>query len=625
MAFEWDITEPLPFNLGGRTAPSDQTYKINAEAIDIAIGNLPFLVYPNDEHPYERSTAQWRKDQFDSSAQVGEQSLTGWWLRSQTDFSGGAGITFFEPLLGEGSETRFIDSRGVDVFSKDAVRLLRRMVNVRTGAGDDVECSGLGLGYTLYRNSGNFFRIGASGAATQVTPLGNNPRGIARISGNSWLIGHDTGISRMYDSGATADVITGATAPLRPFWAKDRIIAAQGHKLYQLTLSSGSIDESTAGAHFLHQSSITQTEWVDVASTPGAIWAAGVAFTSSSIVAFSVDDSGDIPTINSAPVRLVLPQGETINALSSYSDLLLICTNKGFRLAVTDGAMAQLGPLLWEDEASHSAVTFGDYVWVGVEGGKTRKVYLAGVLDDLTPAWANDAEAGEGGRVLGLGWAFNRLVMAVEDLGALRQHDTQLVGSGYIDLGFARFGTLEKKRFQSVKLIADSTFGSIGVSAASAWEDEYAPVTSLDTWKGSREIDLHLPGSNPPVEKMSLRIILNRDPSDSTRGPTFEGYQLRALPAPERRQRMISVPLKCYEFESDRFGNRMGGPGFAWNRLRALESLENSGLPTIYKDFRTGESKTVIVDQVGFTNLSPPARESDNFGGWIQVILRTID
>jgi hypothetical protein len=79
---------------------------------------------PTDTNPYQRETAPYRKDQFDNSKEPGEQSLTGWWIRSQSSFHNGSGIQFYDPTSGEASGYRFADSQGVDVWTKGQVSLL---------------------------------------------------------------------------------------------------------------------------------------------------------------------------------------------------------------------------------------------------------------------------------------------------------------------------------------------------------------------------------------------------------------------------------------------------------------------------------------------------------------------
>ena len=80
---------------------------------------------PTDTVPYQRETSPYRKDQFDNGKEPGEQSLTGWWIRSQSSFHVGSGIKFYDPSSGETTPYRFNDSRGVDVWTKGQVTLLK--------------------------------------------------------------------------------------------------------------------------------------------------------------------------------------------------------------------------------------------------------------------------------------------------------------------------------------------------------------------------------------------------------------------------------------------------------------------------------------------------------------------
>ena len=129
-----DITEGLPLNVGNPGTSGFWTN--NAEDYDVAFGGIPFFIAPTDQNPYQRETAPYRKDQFDNSREPGEQSLTGWWLRSQSSFHGGAGIKFFDPSAGESIGYRYFDSQGVNPWVKGQVTLLKDTTNahVTTGA-----------------------------------------------------------------------------------------------------------------------------------------------------------------------------------------------------------------------------------------------------------------------------------------------------------------------------------------------------------------------------------------------------------------------------------------------------------------------------------------------------------
>jgi hypothetical protein len=90
---------------------------------------------PTDQVPYQRETAPYRKEQFDNGAEPGEQSLTGWWIRSQSSFHNGSGIKFYDPSSGEATKYRFTDSQGVNVWTKGEVSLLKDVDNTHIMTG----------------------------------------------------------------------------------------------------------------------------------------------------------------------------------------------------------------------------------------------------------------------------------------------------------------------------------------------------------------------------------------------------------------------------------------------------------------------------------------------------------
>jgi hypothetical protein len=131
-----DITENIPLNVGN--PGTSGFWSNNAEDYDVAVGGLPFFLAPTDQTPYQRETAPYRKDQFDNGSEPGEQSLTGWWIRSQSSFHVGNGIKFYDPSAGEATKYRFTDSQGVDVWTKGEVRLLKDVDNNHITTGEVV-------------------------------------------------------------------------------------------------------------------------------------------------------------------------------------------------------------------------------------------------------------------------------------------------------------------------------------------------------------------------------------------------------------------------------------------------------------------------------------------------------
>jgi hypothetical protein len=117
-----DITDEIPYTLSNPAGATN--YSATGEAYDIAVAGLPFFVQASDDTPYRRVTAQYRKQQYDQTREAGEQSLLGWWFRSQSSFHLGQGIKYFEPAQDEGLRFQYTESKGCDVWTKGQVSLI---------------------------------------------------------------------------------------------------------------------------------------------------------------------------------------------------------------------------------------------------------------------------------------------------------------------------------------------------------------------------------------------------------------------------------------------------------------------------------------------------------------------
>jgi hypothetical protein len=107
-------------------------------AYDTAIGGMPFIYAISDARPYIRQTAPFKKEQFDNQTEPGEQSLTGWWIRSQQSFHGGDGITFYDPAQtapNSPAHYRYADSKGVNVWEPGQVTLLNDTIDTHQTTG----------------------------------------------------------------------------------------------------------------------------------------------------------------------------------------------------------------------------------------------------------------------------------------------------------------------------------------------------------------------------------------------------------------------------------------------------------------------------------------------------------
>jgi hypothetical protein len=134
MAYGSDITDAIPYPLSNPLG--SQSYAATGVAYDVAFAGIPFFLTTSDENAYRRVTAQYRKQQVDMTREPGEQTLTGWWLRSQSTFHLGQGVKFFEPAQDESLRFQYTYSKGMDVWTKGQATLLKDVDNYHYTTGN---------------------------------------------------------------------------------------------------------------------------------------------------------------------------------------------------------------------------------------------------------------------------------------------------------------------------------------------------------------------------------------------------------------------------------------------------------------------------------------------------------
>jgi hypothetical protein len=200
------------------------------------------------------------------------------------------------------------------------------------------------------------------------------------------------------------------------------------------------------------------------------------------------------------------------------------------------------------------------------------------------------------------------------------KHPTNLRTNGYVETGLIRYNTLEPKNFKRVIGRGDFTYGSMSIQTRDIAGNLF-DVVQYDAAIGNPEVTITRPlGAQDAI---GLRFVLFRDPDDSTKGSIFKGYQLKAVPATPRN-RVISIPLFNFDTETDKYNSTVGYEGRAAERLAALENAEANGDVVTWQDFRTGEIKQCLIEEVRFTIATPPDKNYTGFGGIITLTIRTV-
>lgn len=605
-----------------------------ADNYDFTIDNLSFRLAERKDLPYIRSTAPFRKEQLDTSATVGDQSLTGWWTRGQLSFHMGAGLKYYEVLEGETVLNRFNESSNAKTFTLGEASLdvtpSVLLSSVELDAIASYETTAL-----VYSTGFDAYYLSAPGATPQaIVPNDTTtPKFVTTLGEYIYVSTFGKKIEEFYQE-AYVDTVYSHTQTIHGLWGgKDRlwIIDTLGD-LYVKPVMPVSPPEALA-------SPITRVNYV---SGEPVCWtdAGGAVFMSVGsevIYSFTPSSDGSIATLSAPVIAAILPKHERVKSIRAHMGLLCIVTNKGTRFASIDGDSLTVGPLSvkWTDSDCRSIGVREDSVFVignddnaydsyGYEFSLREPLPGNQLMFPYRAAWYYDTGAMEYVPLSfahehstdGVAWASGGWTADTFETTA---GQTTLQATGNIITAYHRFGTLDTKRFLKITVRAKGT-GTIQVYQVDADGTE----TSLGTMNASAGVTTFDVAETNAVERMAFKFVLGRDSGDSTAGPTLLGYQIKALPVPERH-RLLRVPLVIADFVSLKHGTRVGTQGKGYADIAALEELENSQAIVTYTDHRTGETGTAYIDSVEFQDNQPATYNDNGFGGFAYVTLRVIE
>ena len=736
------IIEPAAAVTLGAPSSSGSTYQNTSNQYDVAVAGLPFFLGPSKEYPYKRETAQYRKQQIDQQKEPGEQTLTGWWLRSQSSFHYGAGIRYEEPVQGPEVGMRFNRSAGVDVFNIGKVTLLpdtTKNADITVSSGTTPFVVGgidaNGVDVVLTASNSTLYRTTGAGVTTTITWGGSGNILALAQDGVNYYVANATGIYKgTLDGGSGSSVFThpssvGTVTSVVLGWVKQRLIAGVNNYIFEVTpitsytvtasrLSSNTATlktDSTAhnfavGAQvtvasistvfngtwtvtavpsatefsYYHNHAdddqaigLTGTavlatnnnlpiyahpnptwKWTGVCEGPNAIYVSGYVGDSSSVYRLSLDTSGAVPFLNKALTAADMPKGEIIYALGAYiGKYMIFGTSKGIRVGtidtsgfvssgyitygpltvVTNGYNPALDAIL--NGAPCKSITFNDrYAYCTVtnyidsDGSGTIphsgliKIDLSREIAPNQMAYATHlqvASTAEASSVCILG-STNKLVIGVKGVGVYFQATT-LISSGYLQTGQIRYFTLEDKHFELIKLRETLPMqGALKLSVVNSDNTVVDIINTDNTFDFTQDITGMDTQDIYPKESIALRFTFTSATSQAVgTEDSFNGYQLKALPA-VKRQRIITLPLLCYDFEGDRYNMTTGYEGGASERIQALETIESGGDVVVLQDFTNDETVRGVIESITFVRMTPPERRFKGFGGMIMCQFRTI-
>jgi hypothetical protein len=611
---------PLPVGAGGAVGvpPSD---------VDVLIERLPFWLRITKDNPYQRETAQFQRDQVDQQPEAGEQSLAGWWTRSQMSFHFGAGLDYLDTTARPQPEDRlrFKTSRNVDVWTPGKVSRLNGTTLGRTAPAGEwcvvLPTDDTG-GLILARPGAVEVYDGTTWTTRNITTL--NPVKAFAIDGVNYYVAAIDGVYTAPIAGTSAATklydLPGTDVPMRLDWVKSRLMLGHGPKVYSLDQPGPTLPTE------LMTHPVSTWTWSAFSDGPGGILAAGYAGISSGVFVFALTQTGaSTPVLGAGTALLSMPLGERVLSTCYYlGSQLILGTDRGIRVCRFDSfyGTVSLGPLTVTTEAPVSAIGgFDRYVYGGTRvNGETAlvRVDLSAPLDNLGHfAWAPDLVFPTGTwteAVSSIAFvnAAGHKVMGVTSHGQVTENDTtDPADAAWLETARIRMGTVEDKHW----LYADirGTYGDTAPIGVSIQQPGDPGFTSIYVGMvNSQQFGLRARAS----EWLALRF-------DFSEGAELSSYVVKGLPAAPR-QRLIALPVILADYEVTRSRVTVGYPGWALDRLTELERLEEVGSEiTVSAPSLFPQAVTCVIEKLTLIQGSDPGDATPGTGGVLQIILRT--
>lgn len=666
----------LPFTLPGAHlfTPGQRATSTDVDTggYDFTIGGHGFRLATDQQFYYSRATEPTTTRRFDDSSEPGEQSLSPLpWIKSQASFHGGAGqqnleqgrvsLQYQEQQI---EHVRFDTSLGVDVWTPGKVtRLPDTRVTGFSGRNATVAVTGTDNG-----NSNDVMVAGGPDSLFQLTWSDpDSPPSINNIDLSGTTFGGATNCNvlslatdgesyyaliHLDSEGSIVDTLTlivrgdmGSTmAPTVIYtgpadsshvfgalgWVKARLVAGLGNAFYALDSHPVSaVVWTTLTPRYSHPA--PSAVWTAFCDSPTAILGSAVVGQQSEIIAFTLDDVGDVPTLTGGATVAILPPGERIESLGSLlNSFLAVGTTYGLRIGTFDTYSGQLrlGPLSVKTTHPVRSMTGRDrFIYAGYTNqqadGSTGLVRAdlsfpidnAGRLayaPDLRPPTTAISRVGEVTAVSLLPTS-GRLVFIAPDGVHVEGPGAGADGEAWLKTSRIRYDTAEMKLFKYGRVHGSLDTATIQVTGSAPFQSD----VNLGTFGfivGGDPGEFGLP--NGPCEWIQLKFSL------SGADCVLNSYQVRAFPAPQR-QHIITLTANCFVNETDRFGLSGTDPESPRKRFQNIADLESAGEEIRFVEFTNQGSvaQLVIIDQIEFKSFSRPNVEND-FGGYITMKLR---
>mgnify|MGYP001410071256 CR=1 FL=1 len=632
----------------------------NAESLPIELNGVSYLV---DTAEYRRTTVPVSRQQRDNSREPGENTLdtTGAWVRSQTDWSYGAGQLYLDNE--DSDRRRFYESVGVDIWTRGQITLLpiaetpgalpatsfiageilvHRVVQDSTGTEYLYVANGTTLSHTSDPLAGSptWTSITVGGTTTSITSDGTN----IYLGFDGVIVAEKSVI------GSSSTATFGSLDPNIIKVAAGRLIAAEGNTIYELDAAG-----AKAASSLDYSLPLASSVWVDVDACPNGIYAAANTDNTGTVYFISVNSTDG--TLVTPIVAGSLPRNESINAILSYGPVLCLATSQGFRTALIDveSGGVTIGSVIDTGGEAYSLEADGRFVWWGGAYGNLFRADLTRFTDTLVPAYASDLVSSVSATATDLVGSMTRVNNAGNpkmffgvkkaSAAAILQNeskDNTRVASGTMNAGEITWSTVAPKLLRSGVIDLDRSqferssidYRQTGIAydqtgyeyrfgvptSEAAGEIRLTATNNADVSATLLDMATQVPQtfdfgtSTDTAISFDLTVTLVRGTSDATIAPILHDWQLTAVAVPRRIDEII-IPIVL---RRDLLTSRNSGAPIslvAGNTFSNLRTLMENGTAVSYKEGT--RTDTVTIERLEMQ----PERLSDDGSWWEGTLL----
>lgn len=633
----------------------------NAESLPVELNGISYLV---DTAAYRRTTVPVSRQQRDNSKEPGENTLdtTGAWVRSQTDWSYGAGQLYLDNE--DSDRRRFYSSTGIDIWTRGQITLLPTAETPGALPATSFIAGEILVDRVVQSSTGTEFLYCANGLTLSYTsdPLAGSPTWATAFTSTTTITGFTSDGQYIYVSS------TGATLPERltigtatgswPGTAEDvnlisvaagRLIGTKDNSIYELDAAGAKVSSSLD-----YSLPLANSEWVDIEACPNGIYAA--ANTDHTGTVYYIDVSTTDSTLVTPVIAGSLPRNESINAILSYGPILCLATSQGFRTALVDVQSGGLtiGPVIDTGGEAYSLEADGRFVWWGTAYGTLYRADLTRFTDTLVPAYASDLvssvsatatdlvgsmtrvnNAGTPKMFFGVKKAATAAVLQNESKTGIKLATGSLIAgeitwstvvpkllrSGIIDLDRSQFENLTTAyRTATAYNDSDNTYNLGPATSVAAGEIRLTATNNADVASTLLDMATQIPqtfdfgDSTDTAISFDLTATLLRAVSDTTVAPILHDWQLTAIAVPRRIDEIL-IPIVLRR--SILTARNAGAPAnfVAGNTFSALRTLMENGTAVTYIEGTRND--TVTVERLEMQ----PERLSDDGSWWEGTLL----